>query len=132
MNIGNTNVNGVVTATLTTKQPGTRTIRARGGRETIMTTGTVEFTAPVSGPAVPDEAVASSASSGNQCSDCVGCSVNNTWGNTGGPINKRTGGYDYTVTDLSFVTTAGELNFVRTYSSVATDLSSNLSTRMDT
>lgn len=126
VNIGNTDSNGIVTATLTTKQTGTRTIRARGGQETLMTTGTVEFVT-ASGPAVQDESVVSSSSSGNQCSDCVGCPVNNTQGNSGGPINTRTGGYDYTVTDLSFATTAGELNFVRSYASTATDLTSNLS-----
>ncbi len=127
VSIGNTDANGVVTATLTTKQPGARTLRARGGQETIMTTGSVEFTAPLAGPAVQDESVVSSSSSGNQCSDCIGCSVNNTQGNSGGPINTRTGGYDYTVTDLSFVTSAGELNFVRTYASLATSLPTNLS-----
>ena len=78
-------------------------------------------------PEVDDKSVVSSASAGDACTDCIGCSVNNTQGTAGGPINTRTGGYDYTEADLSFVTSAGELNFVRTYSSLALGLSTNLS-----
>ena len=80
-----------------------------------------------SGPVVQENSVVSSASAGEECNDCVGCSVNSTQGSSGGPINTRTGGYDYTMTDLSFMTTAGELSFVRTYSSLSLDLETNLS-----
>lgn len=73
---------------------------------------------PVNGPVVQEQSVVSSASAGDECADCMGCSVNNTQGTAGGPINTRTGGYDYTNTDISFMTSAGELNFVRTYSSL--------------
>jgi len=41
--IGNTDANGVVTATLTTTTTGTRTIKARSGQELIIQQGTVEF-----------------------------------------------------------------------------------------
>jgi len=47
---------------------------------------------------------------------------NDTQGTEGGPINTRTGGYDYSVDDLSFPTSAGPLAFRRTYTSLATDL----------
>ncbi|NOH00462.1 MAG: hypothetical protein HND47_00085 [Chloroflexi bacterium] len=125
--IGNTNENGVATASLTTKQTGTRVFQVRGNQETLLNTASVEFTQPVSGPVIEDKSVASSASAGEECTDCIGCSVNNTQGSVGGPINTRTGGYDYTETDLSFITTAGELGFVRTYSSLTLDLQTNLS-----
>jgi len=124
VNIGITDENGIVTATLTTKQIGARTIQARSAGETIMDTGAVEFIAPTSGAVIQDKSVASS---GNESTDCIGCSVNNTQGNVGGPINTRTGAYDYKATDLSFVTSAGELSFVRTYSSFALDLPTNVS-----
>lgn len=39
---------------------------------------------------------------------------------SGGPINTRTGGYDYSVEDLSIQTSAGLLSFRRTFSSFAT------------
>lgn len=125
--IGTTNTNGVATASLATKQTGARVIQVRGNHETLLNTASVEFTQPVSGPVIEDRSIASSTSAGEECTDCIGCSVNNTQGSAGGPINTRTGGYDYTETDLSFVTTAGELSFVRTYSSLALDLSTNLS-----
>jgi RHS repeat-associated protein len=37
----------------------------------------------------------------------------------GGPINTRTGGYDYSKTDIAIQTGAGEISFGRTYSSLA-------------
>ena len=40
-----------------------------------------------------------------------------TQGYEGGPINTRTGGYDYSVTDISIQTDAGPLTFERSYSS---------------
>ena len=42
-----------------------------------------------------------------------------TQAHEGGPINTRTGGYDYSVTDISVETAAGPLTFERTYSSLA-------------
>jgi len=56
----------------------------------------------------------------------LGCgeSANN---GIGGPINTRTGGYDYHVTDISIPSAAGEISFERTYSSLGTALySTNL------
>jgi RHS repeat-associated protein len=41
---------------------------------------------------------------------------------TGSPINTRTGGYNFSVEDLTFPTSAGPLAFRRTYSSMTTDL----------
>lgn len=41
------------------------------------------------------------------------------------PINARTGGYDYSTVDLSIPTTAGNIEFRRTYSSNATDIYTN-------
>jgi YD repeat-containing protein len=83
--------------------------------------------AVVEKPVIEEKSVVSSASAGDECNDCIGCSVNSTQGTPAGPINTRTGGYDYTMTDLYFMTTAGELSFVRTYSSLALDLPTNLS-----
>ena len=40
----------------------------------------------------------------------------------GGPINTRTGGYDYFYTDISVQTDAGTLTFERTYSSLTTGI----------
>lgn len=45
----------------------------------------------------------------------------------GGPINTRTGGYDYSATDIAIQSAAGEVSFERTYASLATSLySTNL------
>ena len=127
VSIGQTDANGVVTAQLTATTIGARTIKARSGQETITQVGTVEFIEKTLVPSVREESVVSSGDSGEECDDCIGCPVNNTQGTAGGPINTRTGGYDYTTTDLSFVTTAGELSFVRTYASLALDLPTDLS-----
>ena len=52
------------------------------------------------------------------------CAVINqemTQGTAGGPINTRTGGYDYAAEDLSFTTSAGPLTFRRSYASLSVD-----------
>ena len=65
-------------------------------------------------------------------SDCgpdsnISCTAECTQGNVGGPINTRTGGYDYSATDISIPTSAGTLSFERSYASLATGLySTNL------
>ncbi len=56
--------------------------------------------------------------------DGEACSVINqemTQGTAGGPINTRTGGYDYAAEDLSFTTSAGPLTFSRSYASLSVD-----------
>ena len=58
-------------------------------------------------------------SSGNDL--CVGATLNGTTEKVNGPINTLTGGYDYSVTDLSIPTSAGELSFRREYASLAVD-----------
>ncbi len=45
-----------------------------------------------------------------------------TQGSEGGPINTRTGGYDYTATDLTLLTGGGPVSFARIYSSLATNV----------
>ncbi len=45
-----------------------------------------------------------------------------TQNHTNGPINTRTGAYDYAVEDISIQTSAGPLSFRRTYASFGTDL----------
>ena len=47
-------------------------------------------------------------------------------GSEGGPINTRTGGYDFRSADLSLRTAAGPLVFERTYASLTTDLYTGL------
>ena len=48
-------------------------------------------------------------------------------GYEGGPINTRTGGYDYSTSDISIQTAAAPLTFKRSYSSLAINqYSSNL------
>lgn len=127
VSIGQTDANGIVTAQLTATTIGARTIKARSGQESISQVGTVEFIEKPVVPSVREESVVSSGDSSEECNDGIGCPVNNTQGTAGGPINTRTGGYDYTETDLSFLTSAGELSFVRTYSSLALDLPTSLS-----
>jgi RHS repeat-associated protein len=46
----------------------------------------------------------------------------NSQGSAGDPINTRTGGFDFSVVDLSIPTPAGNLAFERSYSSLATAL----------
>ncbi|MBK7317717.1 DUF6531 domain-containing protein [Candidatus Villigracilis affinis] len=127
VSIGTTDENGIISSTLSTGQAGIRVFQVRSNQETILNTASVEFTQPLNGPIVEEQSVVSSASAGDECADCIGCSVNNTQGSAGGPINTRTGGYDYTNTDISFVTSAGELSFVRTYSSLVLSQTTNLS-----
>jgi YD repeat-containing protein len=55
---------------------------------------------------------------GNGNLGCATCASNHA----GGPINTHTGGYDYHVTDISIPSTAGEISFERTYSSLGTSL----------
>jgi len=54
-------------------------------------------------------------------SECLAAAAG-TQGVEAGPINTRTGGYDFLTTDLSLQTSAGPLTFQRTYSSLTTDL----------
>jgi RHS repeat-associated protein len=57
----------------------------------------------------------------------LSCIVPCTQGTEGGPINTRTGAYDYSTADISIQTDAGPLTFERTYSSATTGLySANL------
>ncbi len=65
-------------------------------------------------PTLLDAATLSSSGDG-----CFGSSYQQTQGFEGGPINTRTGAYDYSVEDLSIPTAAGPLAFRRTYSSAA-------------
>jgi RHS repeat-associated protein len=59
-------------------------------------------------------------------SNCSGdCQLSGTQGLVLGPINTRTGGLFYQTDDISLPTSATELNFFRTYSSLATDLYSS-------
>jgi YD repeat-containing protein len=60
-------------------------------------------------------------------SDCaadsgISCTAQCTQGDVGGPINTRTGGYDYSATDISIQTSVGALTFERSYSSLTTDI----------
>jgi CSLREA domain-containing protein len=60
-------------------------------------------------------------------SDCsadggISCTAACTQGSPGGPINTRTGGYDYSATDISIQTSAGPLTFARSYSSLTTGI----------
>jgi Bacterial lectin/Domain of unknown function (DUF6531) len=74
-------------------------------------------------PAIPEE---STQSSGLE-DGCLGCAYARSQSHKGGPINTRTGAYDYSATDLSVPTTAGDLRFTSTYSSFAiNDYSANL------
>ena len=58
----------------------------------------------------------------SSCDDlCFNDAYQDTQGYTGGPINTRTGGYDYSVEDLSISTLAGQLSFRRYYSSLTVD-----------
>ncbi len=59
---------------------------------------------------------------------CFNVAYNEANGIVAEPINTRTGGYDYSVEDLSIPTSAGPLTFRRTYSSLATDLYTPLAT----
>jgi RHS repeat-associated protein len=53
---------------------------------------------------------------------CFNATYEQTSQPVGGPIDPQTGGYDYSVEDLSIQTSAGPLTFRRTYSSLATGL----------
>jgi RHS repeat-associated protein len=62
-------------------------------------------------------------SKGDSNISCEVCTQNHK----GGPINTRTGGYDYATTDISIPSTTGEISFERTYSSLGVPLySTNL------
>ena len=54
--------------------------------------------------------------------ECPLSSARDSQGYAGDPINTRTGGFDYSLADLSIPTAAGPLLFQRSYSSLATDL----------
>ena len=54
--------------------------------------------------------------------ECPFAKESQTQGPGGDPINTRTGGLDYPVTDLIIQTVVADLSFIRTYSSLATDL----------
>lgn len=67
--------------------------------------------------AVPDEMVWSSSCDDN----CIGKAAQDTQAKKGGPINTRTGGMDYSFSDISVPTSAGPLSFERWYASLATE-----------
>jgi len=58
-----------------------------------------------------------------ECAQSAQTNANATWG---GPINTRTGGLFYQAEDITLPTAAKEMNFFRTYSSLATDLYSSI------
>ena len=73
----------------------------------------------------PDRSTFSSCQSKNGQGDpreCPLTSTRDTQGTAGDPINTRTGGFDYSLVDLSLPTVSGPLLFQRTYSSLATEL----------
>lgn len=53
--------------------------------------------------------------------ECEQTAAARTQGTVGDPINTRTGGFDYSIQDISFNTSAGSLGFQRTYSSKTID-----------
>jgi RHS repeat-associated protein len=53
---------------------------------------------------------------------CIGSAIDGTQAKVGGPINTRTGGYDYSFEDISLPTSAGSLAFKRWYSSLTTGI----------
>ncbi|NIM96034.1 MAG: hypothetical protein GTO18_20225 [Anaerolineales bacterium] len=57
---------------------------------------------------------------------CFGSAIQGSQAYIANPINTRTGGYDFSVEDLSFSTPAGRLNFQRTYTSKTTGLYTSL------
>lgn len=75
--------------------------------------------------ALLDRATLSDCGSKNGIQDPRECPVNTccgTQGTAGDPINTRTGGFSYSLGDLSVPTAAGPLVFQRSYSSLATDM----------
>ena len=54
--------------------------------------------------------------------ECAVTTCHDTQGTAGDPINTRTGGFDYSLVDLSVPTVSGPLLFQRTYSSLATEI----------
>jgi YD repeat-containing protein len=72
-------------------------------------------------PVVDDAATLSPTADGSVT--CIPC----TQKNAGGPINTRTGGYQYSAEDISIPTTAGKLTLSRDYASLAIALPSTLS-----
>jgi RHS repeat-associated protein len=77
------------------------------------------------GPAVSDKSVFNSNT--NPClGECFQSAQAQTNGTVLGPINTRTGGLSYETEDISVPTSAGQLSFHRTYSSLATDLYSDI------
>ncbi|MGH2620385.1 MAG: RHS repeat-associated core domain-containing protein [Anaerolineales bacterium] len=74
---------------------------------------------------VSEDAVLSFCSAGKGFADNRECAFSRqagTQGPAGDPINTRTGGFDYPVDDLSIPTSAGDLLFQRSYSSLATNV----------
>jgi RHS repeat-associated protein len=61
----------------------------------------------------------------NISGDCEQGAASNTQGVWGKPINTRTGGLFYQIEDINIPTVSKELNFFRSYSSLATDLYSS-------
>ena len=74
-------------------------------------------------PKLPDLVTVSTGSEDG----CFAAAYNGVSGIAGMPINTRTGGYDYTVKDLSISTSAGELVFQREYTSLSVNNPSTLS-----
>jgi len=59
---------------------------------------------------------------------CFSASISGTQGNVAAPINTRTGGYDYSINDISIPTSAGTLSFQREYATPSIGYPTTLST----
>jgi RHS repeat-associated protein len=77
------------------------------------------------GPAAEDDSVMNLCTIPNT-DECFNSSAAQAQGHGGDPINTRTGGLSYETEDISVPTSAGQLGFQRTYSSLATDLYSDI------
>jgi YD repeat-containing protein len=80
----------------------------------------------VASAAIPDDAVLSCrAAKSGPAGPCLS-TYDGATGVAGDPINTRTGGFDYAIADLEIQTSTGLLVFQRSYSSLATTLSTQL------
>lgn len=68
-------------------------------------------------PGIPNP----STTGGGSSDRCFASSYSGTQGSIGAPINTRTGGYDYIVSDISIPTSVGSLTFQREYTSLSVD-----------
>src|SRR5258706_35833 len=60
-----------------------------------------------------------STTSGGSVDTCLGSTYSAAMASVAGPINTHTGGYDYTNSDISISTSAGDLNVEREYTSLS-------------